>query len=1294
MSRRLSSRLRDRGMILRACVLAAVEPLESRWLLTAAPAMNPGGAPNGPYNLDVFAEQSTVAGLDFTDNADNETGFVIERATEPTAAMDPLLQFTPIATLPASPGVGQMIGFSDPTVAPNTTYFYQVHAVNGTYNSSLLGPKAVTTPADNSGTGGGGSGTPNPGGPPNGPYNIAVMSQSGTPQISFIDNATNETNLFVQCATSTAGPWFNVAVLPPSPGSGQTVITLDTTAAANTTYFYRAYAVNGPYQSSIAGPISFTTATGGTTFTGVPNGPYNLTAVATGSTSAQLTFTNNADNESRFVVERDTQPGFANSTIINVPQTAAVGQQITYSDTGLAPQTTYFYRVYAANDVHLSGPSGTVFVLTPLAASTAQYGLDGTFGTSGLAGAATPLTQLADVGLGVQPDGGIIVGSNNGSSFLLKRYTAAGVLDPNFGTGGLVVTGLNGGQTGKNVAIQSDGKIVIAGSNTSFGHAGSTLVTERLTSDGRPDSTFGVGGLVITDVAPFLSSVSDVSVAIAPDGKVVAGGEINAGAALGESVFAVRLGSTGVPDATFGNQGVALAAVPLPGGAGAGSTVNVTIHDVAVGPADQVVVAGTLDLIPSRPEIVAFDANGNLIPHTTSVPAPEKFPDAIPSATSETVTAVAIQSDGKTVIAGTANGADGYVARYNADGTLDASFGSGGVVDATLDPSLYLTSPADLRLQPDGKILVGGVGRNSAPPQPAPAPQTAATNFYLARLTTNGVFDTTFSPTGVLSTVGGGNEIDAIALSPGGGIVAVGDGGSLLARYVPGGTGGFVGGVPNGPFNLTAASQAPGSVALEFFDNSTNETGFEIDRAGFSGNHRGDFSPLATLAAQPGTGPVTFVDTTAVIGMTYQYRVRAVDGAVYASDYVIAQAGPVPGGNVAANGSAHLDHTFGVSGTVFDATLPGAVHVAVQPGGKFIVEMVQTGFVVLARYNPNGSPDPSFGTNGVVSTAFEGGRVPGLGIQSDGKIVIAGGGLGQNDFQSAGLTTSPSSAVAERFTADGVLDTTFGANGEYRISFLPTFETGGITTLAVASDDRIALVGSVSRDLSIPPSSPLIIVLSPDGKQTINYTSNAPQVFFSINEVAAAFGPGDSLSVVGNDGHAFYGTRYQPVGSTAPSGVFQLTPGFAASNGLGVTVQNDGKTVAVGNVDASALLARFNNDLTLDQTFAVGGESESVSPPVSRTNAASYDAALILPDGSILAAGQYKKNSAVNGDLLLSKFNSNGLLDTAFASEGSIATDIGGSDDNIVSIAREPDGSIIGAGVSFGHLVLIKYALT
>jgi hypothetical protein len=271
-----------------------------------------------------------------------------------------------------------------------------VFAVNGIFQSSIAGPVDVTTPAGG-----------DPFGVPNGPFGLSAAATSLGVALQFYDNSFNEQKFVVERGDSASGPFKSVGSTGPFVGTGGPHGFVDATAAANTTYFYRVYAVNGIYQSSIAGPVSVTTLNPG----GVPNGPFGLTAKASGEAVVNLSFYDNANNEQNFVVERSVGGG-PWKQVGTAAASAGMGALVTFNDMNAPVGVVASYRVYAVNGVYHSSFAGPVQVMTTVP--------DGS-------------VRQADGKL-VAP-GALVLLLPRGTPGV-HRYNADGTLDESFGSGG------------------------------------------------------------------------------------------------------------------------------------------------------------------------------------------------------------------------------------------------------------------------------------------------------------------------------------------------------------------------------------------------------------------------------------------------------------------------------------------------------------------------------------------------------------------------------------------------------------------------------------------------------------------------------------------------------------------------------------------------------------------------------------------------------------------------------------------------------------------------------------------
>lgn len=357
---------------------------------------------------------------------------------------------------------------------------------------------------------------------------------------------------------------------------------------------------------------------------------------------------------------------------------------------------------------------------------------------------------------------------------------AAGDLDLNFGGTGKVITAIGSGNDfSRGLALQEDGKIVVAG--TSWAGSNENFALVRYNSGGTLDLSFGGTGKVTTDFGG--SYDHGYCMALQTDGKIiVAGSSYVAGSS--EDFALARYNGDGSLDTSFNGSGKVTTAI----GSGADSIQSVVIQSDG-----RIVVAGYSDNGSNMDFSVARYLPGGSL--DTNFNGTGKVTTAIGSA-GDYAYSVALQGDGKIVVAGnsfnngTAN--DFAVVRYNSNGTLDTSFNGSGKVTTdfpgSAGPDDYGNSVAILS---NGKILVGGTAFNAS----------NNTDFALARYNSNGTLDTTFNGTGKLRTDFGVayDHGNGMTVQKDGKILLVGDadiGGTgilALARYNPNGSldGGF-----------------------------------------------------------------------------------------------------------------------------------------------------------------------------------------------------------------------------------------------------------------------------------------------------------------------------------------------------------------------------------------------------------------------------------------------------------------------------------------------------------------------
>jgi uncharacterized delta-60 repeat protein len=574
------------------------------------------------------------------------------------------------------------------------------------------------------------------------------------------------------------------------------------------------------------------------------------------------------------------------------------------------------------------GPDGSIFVLgnsfsfsptaswttfvTHLTANGAldvNYGSDGTATIGGVLGRA----------IAVQPDGKAVVGETAGFGLFTQsavaRFTTSGALDGSFGTGGLVTTAITTSDTIDAVALEPANpgpKIVIAGSG--FDPAtGNDFALARYTTTGALDSGFGRGGTLTTNFVGPVSAQANSVVSDGHGGFLVAGTTGSGGASLtvadyrGDGRLNPHFGDGGIVQVTFNpfifgpraNDG--FVAVQPDGRillVGTSIQPGTTNYDFAIA---RLLPDGELDRSFGRGKVTTFSG--------------AKFTDMAPSG------GVVIQPDGKILVAGYTEDYGvspqvdkGVVVRYNRDGSLDTTFGTGG--RETFDLSPGHDRVTGMALERNGEILIGGFVTD---------PTTFNENYFLEKLHADGTPDTTFAPLGLIVT-GFSGSFDS--------------GGPLLLR--PDGTI-LVGGTTFDPNTFQSYMTVAQFTAAGALDGSFGSGGQAS--IGFPGDPNSTFGNLTNMALQR-NGDVTVVGT--------YYAFDPTTFAFVSSQFAVARF----------TSAGTVDTTFGNGGMVLTSVggyEDSAAAVLVRNDGTFVVvgttydpTALQNDFAVVA-YNADGS---------------------------------------------------------------------------------------------------------------------------------------------------------------------------------------------------------------------------------------------------------------------------------------------------------------------------------------------------
>lgn len=360
-------------------------------------------------------------------------------------------------------------------------------------------------------------------------------------------------------------------------------------------------------------------------------------------------------------------------------------------------------------------PDGKLLVVRGLTLS--RYNTNGsndtTFGAGGHVTIVTNGGGLDEMkALALQSDGKIVVAGFTSlptafnQDWMVLRFNANGTADMSFGSGGKTLTDFDGmNDEAKSVLIQSDGKIVVAG-QVQLGvplSADQDFAVVRYLADGTPDPAFGGGdGKATLTVGGHSDFVS--AAALQADGKIIVVGRVFTDNGSGNSDMGiVRFFGSGDVDTTFGNQGIDRIDFRegfVPVNFDGGDWDEPL--DVIVQSDGKILVGGYRILAGIfKAALVRLESTGQFDINFGMVTS-----DAL-----EKAAGIALQPDGKIVAAG-ADQADFGIARFTSGGVLDQSFGADGKV--LVDFFGASDAPTDVLVQPDGKIIAAGVARNGS----------------------------------------------------------------------------------------------------------------------------------------------------------------------------------------------------------------------------------------------------------------------------------------------------------------------------------------------------------------------------------------------------------------------------------------------------------------------------------------------------------------------------------------------------------------------------------------------------
>lgn len=650
----------------------------------------------------------------------------------------------------------------------------------------------------------------------------------------------------------------------------------------------------------------------------------------------------------------------------------------------------------------------------------------------------------------------------------------------------------------------------------------------------------------------------------------------------------------------------------------------------------------------------------------------------------------AMQPDGKIVVLDK----NFVLARYKSNGILDSAFGKNG-----LENSADFGGTAgsnSIAIQKDGKIIVCGYTAVNG-------------NYYFAvsRYNINGTLDNSFSNDGkIITDFGfaklsdpskGNSEYDygnAVGIQSDGKIVAVGEAYNYLnysqefaiARY---NTDGNLDSTFDGDGKQTTdfgsddngyslAFQKDGKIVVAGYtatQDGTSYYNFAIARYNSNGSLDNTFDRDGKQITSSGTRDFLF--NSVAIQNDGKIVVAAHSWNGSNNDFAIDRY----------NSDGSLDNTFNGDGkliTDFGSSDDYAASIAIGGDGKILligyvyttVNSIVNLNSVLVRYNSDGRLDNTFDGDGKLIENLHQGNTSytSSAIQKDGKLVTAGYTWNGNDYD----------FVVARYNTNGNLDNTFANNGVQ----MTDFGAAEIEPhIAIQKDGKIVLAGTTGNSgfaiIRYNINGSIDSTFGNGGKQSTTFGfSSASANAIAIQDdgkIVVACSVSDSNFDVG-----FLIARYNTDGSIDNTfdvdGIQTIPPGKSFFIGYSIAIQSDGKIVAAGYNNNDLEIVRFNTNGSFDNTFDGDGIQTT---DFGLTDEAASSVA-IQSDGKIIALGGGRGGE---GMFLLARYNTNGSLDTAFSSDGKQTNNFGYPS----ALAIQADGKILGAGTFNGNFVITRY---
>ena len=768
---------------------------------------------------------------------------------------------------------------------------------------------------------------------------------------------------------------------------------------------------------------------------------------------------------------------------------------------------------------------------------------------------------------------------------------------------------------------------------------------------GKLDATFGNNGITATDIGTGISYNSmGKQVLIESDSTFYIISEISNLSRITKK----RL--DGTTDLNYGMNGNS-------------ETVSIYVSQAAIQNDGKIIVVGYI-FIPNQQSnannlaIARFNTNGSLDTSFNS-----NGINTISTGLNEIANSLAIQKDGKIVVAGYTYAVDGFIGsryllyRFNTDGSIDVPFTKSGVSE----DFNYVDGYNSIALQDDGKIIAAGYRWNGA-----------YYRFALVRYNTDGTVDNNFFPIqSPFDNVGFNREYkNFLAINSKGKIIVAGTANNnfALARYSMDGS---LDTLITTDFNgqkdiLTAATlQKNGNIVLAGYTQKDTLISFAVARYNSNLNIDNSFSEDGKLTTDFNADK-NFINDVAVQNngkiIALGYTDNNINKFTAIAKYDI---------------DGMLDNSFADNGKLIENIIQGSTKynsIAVQNDGKIVtagstLQNKNTAFA-LARYMSNGKLDDKFAAGGkqINDFGFTNNYINSIALQNDGKIIA--GGSSNNSFALA------------RYNQNGSLDNTFGNFGLQKDSF---GRANYIKSISIQSDGKILAGGNVLARYNINGT----LDKSFNGKGYLNNTFSDVDGF---NCTAIAVQTNGDIITLGNYFDAPLVTKY------LPNGQIDSTFGFNGSTkiegidhevGQSLSIQSDGKIVVGGyseyvdRVTTSYFsIIRLNSDGQPDTTF--NGGQILHSPIFYRDYGNSLK---IQNDNKIILAGY--SNTGGRDVFTIARYNTDGTRDNTFNNNGNVVTAASEANSRIQSISIL-DNNLYAAGFgqypgNFG--VVAKYLL-